>query len=279
MALLHMLLANNPNLVVCHYNHAWSPEESKAAQWVVDYSKGLGLQVLYEENTTGDMTETGNRKLRYGFFERACKSVQATKLYMAHHMDDQVETIIFRLARGTGVDGLAGIPASRELYPGCELVRPLMNHTKQDLEAYCGANNIPVYLDLSNNDTSRDRNFIRHEIVPMLVKLHPMAKKSIVKLGKIAQQDSQVIDLLLGNLLKGLDYRDLPNGWSIDRSEFLALAPILRDRVWMKLDKGPLTSRRLEIVRESLVKLTTRSLKGEWVISHTKDRVVMTKKG
>lgn len=131
--------------------------------------------------------EEAARRLRYECFAHAARAHTRTdkKLALAHHADDNAETLLLWLARGSGVRGLGGIRASREAEGGLTLIRPLLCATREEIEAYLGERHIGFRMDETNEDTAYSRNCIRHEILPQLAKVN---RKASVHLAQAAMQ-------------------------------------------------------------------------------------------
>ncbi len=136
--------------------------------------------------------EHAARKARYEAFAQAAKNTGATKLALGHHLDDQAETVLLNLLRGTQPEGLCGIPMRRKLNKQVEIVRPLLCITRGEVEEYLKENNLTFVTDETNLDDAYRRNWVRHELLPMLEKKQPqirqhlalMAARLSEKLGK-----------------------------------------------------------------------------------------------
>jgi tRNA(Ile)-lysidine synthase len=158
-------------LLVVHFDHMLRGEASTSdAQFVADLARDSGLQlvaaredVAAEAARHGWNLEDAARRLRYAFFERVCADGQATRIAVAHTAQDQAETVLAHLIRGTGPTGLAGIyPAARSV------IRPLLVIARQDLRDYLHAKNQVWREDASNGDTRRLRARIREQLLPVL---------------------------------------------------------------------------------------------------------------
>jgi tRNA(Ile)-lysidine synthase len=112
------------------------------------------------------------RAIRYAYFLRLAEAEAISHVAVAHHLDDQVETVLLQLVRGAGPEGLAGMPVARRLDPQSEvlLVRPLLGTWREDIEAYAKAQGVPWREDASNTDPSYRRNVMRSDIIPLLEK-------------------------------------------------------------------------------------------------------------
>jgi tRNA(Ile)-lysidine synthase len=164
------------NVFAVHVNHKLRGAESDCdAAWCGRLCDELGvsLQVLSAEVEAraladGDGLESAAREERYRVLTDAAEARGARYLFMGHTRNDHVETIVFRLLRGTGIRGLAGIPAIRTLTPSLTLCRPLIRCTRDEVLAYLAERGQPHRLDSSNTDRAFMRNRIRTELLPLL---------------------------------------------------------------------------------------------------------------
>ena len=159
-----------------HVDHQLRGRESEAdATWCEAQCKLLEvpLRVLRgvkspDAHDDGDGLENAAREHRYRLLAEAAEQDGVRYVATAHTQNDQVETVLFRLMRGSGMRGLAGIPSSRMLTPAVTLVRPLLDCSRKQLECYLAALNQDFRVDSSNRDTRLTRNRLRHELLPQL---------------------------------------------------------------------------------------------------------------
>ncbi len=186
MALLHLLKNNtNKNIVCAHINHNVRKESDEEEEYLKNYCKDNNI--IFESTTLTKYTERNfeneARKKRYNFYEKIINKYNAKYLFLAHHGDDLVETVIMKINRGSNLEGYAGIKtiSKKNNY---YIVRPLLNYTKEDLIKYNKSNNIKYYIDKSNSNTQYTRNRIRKNILPALKEENPNIHKSILKYSK-----------------------------------------------------------------------------------------------
>lgn len=185
-------------LSAVHVNHGLRGEESDAdARYVSERCEAWGIPCRVERvDVKGELAKGGAnrqavaRKLRYEAFRRAVASFGADRLALAHQADDQVETVLMRLLRGTGPSGLTGIPLARE-WEGIHLVRPLLEVRRSEVEAYCAEHGLRPRQDPSNRDPRYMRNRIRLELVPQLETYNPRFQKAILQLSRIAAEEER----------------------------------------------------------------------------------------
>jgi tRNA(Ile)-lysidine synthase len=205
IALLHLLASLRarrgperfPALLVGHVHHGLRGADADAdAAFVRGVAAAHGLEILVhrgdaraEAMERGLSPEAAARSLRYRVLGAWAVEARLDAVALAHHLDDQAETVLLRAVRGTGIRGLAGIPESRLLTarPRVRLIRPLLGWTRESILAYLSAVRQPYRTDSSNLDLGIPRNRVRHEILPLLERwVHPGARRSLHSLGLAA---------------------------------------------------------------------------------------------
>lgn len=204
VALLHLLCELNANegwrlaIHVAHLDHQIRGDESQVdAAFVLALSDDLSLPCTLDTlnvpalcaDRSGSVEEIARRE-RYAFFERVCLKVGAKFVAVAHHADDNAETILHRILRGTGLRGLVGIPFHRSLGPGSQIqvIRPLLRHTRAEITTYLADSGIAYREDRSNQSTEPMRNRIRNKILPILAsEVNPQVREALVRLGEQAR--------------------------------------------------------------------------------------------
>ena len=149
-------------------------------------------------------TQMAARELRYDFFNKLLEKYKYSYIVTAHHLDDNIETIIFNFIKSTGYKGLVGIPFKKN-----KILRPLINISKEEIEDYAVSNNITWRLDKSNNSNKYSRNKIRNEVIPLLKEINPSLGKSLTESLKRIQKLSYDIELRIDLFIqKFVDFKD-----------------------------------------------------------------------
>ncbi|MCA9269729.1 MAG: tRNA lysidine(34) synthetase TilS, partial [Planctomycetales bacterium] len=149
----------------------------------------------------GDGLEAAAREARYEFLTQAAHEHGARFVATAHTADDQAETILHRILRGTGVAGLAGMAIARPLSPAVSLVRPMLAATRRHVLAYLAERGIAFREDASNRDVTLTRNRLRHELLPLLRSgYNGEVDAALLRLGALAAECQKVIDALVDDL-------------------------------------------------------------------------------
>lgn len=201
MALLYLLLYAkkhlNFNILVAHVNHGVRGDEALEDElFVRRKADELGLPYF---STNVDMVgygdkhkishEEAGRKLRYGFFRSILKPYNGGKIAVAHNMNDQAETLLMRIMRGTGIDGLNGMS-----YISGDIIRPVLNITRTEIEQYIEDNNIETVLDKTNLMPIYTRNKIRLELIPYIEEnFNPNLTKTLWRLSQTSQNDTMFL--------------------------------------------------------------------------------------
>jgi tRNA(Ile)-lysidine synthase len=203
--LLHLLRFGScpgPSLVAAHYDHAMRDDSAADALWVRGLCRAWGVPCTIERAAAAPRSEAAARRARYAFLERVRAGEGADRVLTAHHADDQAETVLFRVLRGTGVEGLAGIPARRE----GSILRPLLACWRDELEAYARRVGLTWRDDATNDELGYARNVIRHRILPEAeASVAPGARRALVRLARLAAAEEEAWDGLLESLLGSVE--------------------------------------------------------------------------
>ena len=190
MCLLHVLSTiNKSNIVAIHLNHNWRGEESAEDEICCKkFCDNLGI-MFYSEMLSDDVkkTETDARNARYEFFIRCAEKFGSKCVLTAHNANDNAETVLYRIIKGTGIYGLSGIKQKRDIF-----YRPLLNVYRDDIEQYCKEFSLIPNNDSSNLNIEYSRNFIRHELFPQMEKINPDVIKSVNSLSYIAEKYNDI---------------------------------------------------------------------------------------
>ena len=212
LCLLHALnsIADMYDLVIepVHVNHMLRPEAAEECEHLEDLCFRMDLDLRVYEASCSDLAdelgvsvEEAGRQMRYEIFDEVASEFEEDGvppekivIAVAHNADDQAETVLFRLLRGTGPHGLAGIPLIRASEAGYTIVRPLLGIERRDIEAYIKENRLKPNIDKSNNDNRYTRNRIRNELIPYLEKnFNPKIKDNLRRYAELAYMDDAVI--------------------------------------------------------------------------------------
>lgn len=179
------------DVVAAHFNHNWRGEESLREQEVCRiFAASRGFE-FYTKNAPADLRKTENdaRIARYEFFEEAYEEYDADAVFTAHNKDDNAETVLYRVIKGTGIIGLRGIAQKRKYF-----FRPLLKTYRSEIMEYCKKNNLTPNNDSSNSDPTYKRNFLRLNVIPDLEKINPEVKEALNILAENATYDNEIME-------------------------------------------------------------------------------------
>jgi tRNA(Ile)-lysidine synthase len=188
------------SLSVAHLDHGVRGDEARADAAFVDaLANSLGLPFVLGcwQPTRAGHFESDARRARYDWLTEVARQRGASVIAAGHTSDDQAETILHRVIRGTGPRGLAGIPERRELSstPRLTLVRPLLRVSRQEVRSFLAAMQQPYREDASNADMSRTRARIRHDLLPKLAaEYNPQVGRALLRLGSLASASARAIE-------------------------------------------------------------------------------------
>ena len=248
MALLHGLHALNTlrrrgwRLHVAHLDHALRAESAADAACVRAAAKSLGLSctmrridVAAKARSAGETVEEAGRRLRYEFLEATARKTGAAVVAVAHHADDQAETVLHHIVRGTGLRGLAGMPRRRPIRESSAimLIRPLLGFRRTELLTYLDGQELAYRVDATNEDTrSATRNRIRHEIMPLLAgALNPEIIAALLRLSEQAGRACAALQSCAAEAFQRALITAAPNEVVLDALVLAALPEAVRTEV------------------------------------------------
>jgi tRNA(Ile)-lysidine synthase len=199
-------LPRSQNIVIWHINHQLQDCSSSMAEFCQKQAEERSLEYRSNELDLGDSdsnVEGRARKARYHLYNSLMKPRDC--LFLGHHADDQVETLLLNALRGSGPTGLRGMPQMRPIGQGL-LFRPLLTFYRNQLETYAQENDLKWFEDPSNKTDEFDRNFLRNKILPQLKQRWPAANKRLFNVSLLQAETCQILDNLSEQ-----DYNKLSN--------------------------------------------------------------------
>lgn len=191
---LHTSLGISFKLSVIHVHHGISPYADAWAEFCMEYCQhnGVPLQIVRVQvsRDSGEGVEAAARRARHGVFSKC----DADWLALAHHRDDQAETVLLNLFRGAGISGAAGMLVERPQAHGPNLVRPLLDVPRTVIEDYAAENSLRWMDDESNDDLHFRRNYLRHTVMPLLNMKFPGAQKALTRAAGLFAESAMLLD-------------------------------------------------------------------------------------
>ena len=230
VCLLHYLANLAPDrgfsVAAAHLNHKMRPEAQRDEDFVRALCRKLDVPFyteavpVYEtaEQWGLGVEETG-RRLRYDFLQRTADTIGAERIATAHHAQDQAETVLLNLLRGTGPEGLAGIPPVRG-----RIVRPLLQTSRREIEDYLEEHGLSHVEDSTNQDTHYARNRLRRELWPQMEAINPALTRAIGRTAEILRSENPYLDRLAADYLP-------QSGTALETARLLSAPEALRPRI------------------------------------------------
>ena len=238
LCLLHALRDLRYNIIAAHVNHGLRSEADEETQLVKQYTEELGVEfisckvdVLSYANEHSISIEEAARTMRYRYLFEQAEKIGASAVLVGHNADDQVETILMHLLRGSGLAGLRGMEYRSVPNPWSEyipLIRPLLSTWREDILKYLAENDLNPISDQSNLDTTFFRNRLRHELLPILEKYNPRIRENLQRAGQILRDDYAVLQHLTNEAWERNLVRQSPGYLSFQLTGFRKLSPSIQ---------------------------------------------------
>lgn len=261
-------------LHVAHLNHGFREKSAEEdASFVRDLAKKLNLPFTIKKwnvkryvKEKGISTQLGARKLRYRFLARVAERLGADTIALGHNKDDQVETFLIRLLRGSGLDGLSGIPIKREMNfksTNINIVRPLLYISRRRIENYLKVLGQSYKIDPTNQKAVYMRNKIRLEIIPWLEESTPNFKDLVFDTTELLSLDNDYLNQKANELFESVKIKSIPGFLSLDYSRMKEEHEAMVNRVLKKAVYEASGGKRLEKKHvDYLNKLLNNEIKG-----------------
>ncbi|MBE6940284.1 MAG: tRNA lysidine(34) synthetase TilS [Ruminococcaceae bacterium] len=259
--LVHLGQREHFAVAAAHLHHGQRPTAERDVAFVQELCRQLEIPCVVERadvpgfaRCEGIGVEEAGRRLRYEFLFRTARELDAQRIATAHHADDQAETVLLQLLRGTGPDGLSGIPPVRGM-----VVRPLLQTPRSQIEAYLLKHDLPHVEDETNQDRSMARNLLRLDLLPQLEQINPALRENICRAADILREENTYLNQLAAEYLP-------PTGTMI-AGEVLQRAPKpLRPRILrLLMDRLPVGKKDFGAAHyRSVLELTELPREGEY---------------
>lgn len=279
-------------IYVAHVNHMLREEAELETEYVEEICRSLNIQCfvkrinILEESKNGKIgTEEAGRVARYNFFEEVLQKVGANKIATAHNANDNAETVLMNIFRGTGVSGLKGIEPIRD----GKFIRPIIECYRNEIEDFCNENNLNPKIDKSNFENIYTRNKIRNIIIPEIeAQFNPNIVKSINRLSELVSNENDFLQKYCNNVLENdliiTNIGDIPSEAKksiiLDLKKFNKLDTVIKNRiVILSIQKVLGNVQGIEKVNvEDIVKLCERNI-GNKFLTPNKNIKVFVKAG
>ncbi len=273
-------------IIIVNFNHNLRKESKKETKLVEQFAKSHNTKFISKTLNTKQFAvknnislETAGRQLRYYYLENIAKTEKCNKIATAHNMNDQAETVLMWLIRGTGTDGLTGIPIERKLNKNLSIIRPLLSVSRDLIENYIKKQKLKYCTDKSNFSQDFTRNKIRLNILPEIKKINPLVIEHIFELSKISARENLYFDKKISNfVLKNIKMNS--NKIIVDSKSFLNCDDALKHRVLKSIMPAKKSSGHINaIIKWAGDKKTQHYiLTKQWIVKKNNTKIFFIKK-
>lgn len=270
----------NFEIVVAHINHMIRKEAKEDEEFVRNfcmekniefYSKSIDVKKLANTNKIG--TEEAGRNVRYDFFNEILKKSNSNKIAIAHNKNDNVETIIMNIMRGSGISGLKGIEAKRGIY-----IRPLIECEREEIENYCEEKKLNPRIDKTNFENEYTRNKIRNIIIPYIKKeFNPNIINTLERLSNLVKEEEEYIEKQVIDKYNALLIKEEEKEIILDLKIFNNQEKVIKSRlVIYTITRLFGTSNGIEKVHiEDIIKLCSNNIGNKYLTPNKKIKVLV----
>ena len=228
-------------IVVAHLNHMIREESKDETEYVKKYCEDKNIEcfikfvnVIQKAEQEKIGVEEAGRKERYAFFDEIAKKTNANKIAIAHNCNDNAETVLMHLLRGSGIAGLSGIKPYRE----GKFIRPIIKCKREEIEKYCNDNNLNPKYDKSNNDNTYTRNKIRNELIPYIQKeFNPSIIETIDRLSELVLNEEKYMEKVTEKSFTEIVIDEKNNCIILDLKKFNSLEHVIKARLILYITK------------------------------------------
>ena len=269
-------------LICAHINHLIRKDSTEDEQFVENVCEKMGIKCyvkraevekIAKEQKKG--TEEVGRKIRYDFFDEVAEKENANKIAIAHNMNDNAETMLLNIVRGSGLTGLEGIQAQEY----GKYIRPLINCTREDIEEYCTKNNLQPRIDSTNKENIYRRNIIRNKILPEIKELNPNIVQSLSNLSKIVKVQNTHIKNEVENIYNKIGSPSLGK-IELDLPEFQKLdLSVQQNLILYTISKALGSARNIEKVNvDDIIKMCKRNVGNKYIYPNKNLKILIENK-
>lgn len=295
MALLNVLLNIKENtelkfnIIVAHINHGIRDEANEEAEYVQNFCIERNIKCFVKKEKVEELakinkigTEEAGRNLRYSFFDEIAKNNNANKIATAHNANDNAETVLMNIIRGSGTIGLKGIEPIRE----DKFIRPLIECFRKEIEDYCEIEKLQPRIDKTNMENLYTRNKTRNLLIPYIQdNFNPNIVEALNRLSELAKQENEFIDnqtienyrnILIDEQLGNSGFAD-NNVVVLDLKKFNKLDLVIKNRLMLyTIDKVLGTCQNIEKVNvDDLVKLCKNNIGNKYLTPNKNIKVLV----
>ena len=182
------------NIQAIYIDHQWKKDSFHHTQHIVNIVKAKNIPISIYEIKSLAISENIARRIRYKTFIKHAIQEKCPVVMTGHHDNDQIETFLYNIIRGTSISGISNLTLFKKLNKKVAILRPLINFSKYEISWFCRLFHLPIWSDMTNYNFSMRRNRIRHELIPYLQNyFNPQIKQSIAKFINLCAQENEYI--------------------------------------------------------------------------------------
>lgn len=284
MCLLNIMknIKNKLNFEICvaHINHMIREEASEDEKYVQEYCRKNNIDFFVKhfdvikyakQNKIG--TEEAGRNVRYKFFNEILENTESNKIAIAHNANDNAETVLMNLMRGSGISGLKGIEPIR-----ANIIRPLIDCTREQIEEYCSENKLEPRIDKTNKENKYTRNKIRNLLIPYIKEnFNPNIVIGLNRLSKIASEESSYFEKITFDTYSYLVESESKNMIELNLKKFNSLDTVIKKKILLyTINKLRGTHQGIEKIHmEDIIKLCSNNIGNKFLIPNKNLKVLI----
>lgn len=285
IALLHILIKLQKqiqfNIVVAHINHMIRSDAIEDQKYVEKYCKNNNIpfyvkqarvEKLAKEQKIG--TEEAGRSLRYEFFNEILEKTKSNKIATAHTKNDNAETVLMNIIRGSGTKGLKGIEIIRDN----KYIRPLLEISRTEIEEYCKKNNLEPRIDSTNMENIYTRNKIRNLLIPYIQKeFNPKIIETIDRLSSISKEENKYFENITKKVYEEISVEETKSEIVLDLKKFNTLETVIKNRIVLyTINRLFGSSSGIEKIHlQDIIKLCNNNIGNKYLIPNKKVKILI----
>ena len=270
-------------MVVCHVNHMIREEAIQDEEYVLEFCKKYNMQCFVKRAEVEKIakqeklgTEEAGRNTRYEFFNEILEKTRANKIATAHTANDNAETVLMNIIRGSGTAGLKGIEAKRD-----NLIRPLIECSRDEIEEYCKINNLNPRIDKTNFENIYTRNKVRNMLIPYIKEnFNPNIIEGLNRLSDLSKQENEYLEKVTAKVYKEILIEEQEKQIILDLNKFNLQELVIKNRLVL-YTINILFGTRSGIEKkhiEDIIKLCSNNVGNKFLIPNKKVKILVKNK-
>lgn len=272
------------NLVVAHINHGLRKEADEETKYVEEFCKKIDVPCYIKYADISKMakdekcgTEEIGRAVRYNFFEEVFENVKGTKIATAHNANDNAETVLMNMMRGSGLSGIKGIDKTRN----DKFIRPIIECTRDEIEKYCRENNLDPRYDKSNNENTYTRNKVRNLLIPYIEeKFNPNIIETLNRMSELVYEDDMYFNKIVEETYTKLLVEKTKEQIVLNLKDFNSLEKVIKSRIILyTINELLTTAKDIEKIHiEDIIKLCGNNIGNKYLIPNKRLKIMVKNK-